>query len=61
MKKWEYKSLEWIHKIREENYNRTKDMSPKELIKDIHEQTNDLIKLWSLKIVAENQVLLTKR
>ena len=32
MEKWRYKSLEWIHKVREENYNETKNLSPKELI-----------------------------
>ena len=33
---WKYKSLEWIHKIREEDYKKTKDLSCKELI----EKTN---------------------
>ena len=32
MEKWRYKSLEWIHKVREENYNETKKLSPKELV-----------------------------
>ncbi len=32
MEKWEYKSLEWIHRVREEDYNETKTLSPKELI-----------------------------
>lgn len=25
MSEWEYYSLEWIHKVREENYKRTKN------------------------------------
>ena len=29
MEKWKYKSLEWIHKIREEDYKKTKDLSPR--------------------------------
>ena len=32
MEKWEYKSLEWIHRVREEDYDETKTLSPKELI-----------------------------
>ena len=32
MEKWEYKSLEWIHRVQEEDYNETKTLSPKELI-----------------------------
>lgn len=34
MVKWKYKSLEWIHKVREENYKRTKNKSLKEIIKE---------------------------
>ena len=34
MEKWRYKSLEWIHKVREDDYNETKNLSPKELIKE---------------------------
>lgn len=32
MEKWEYKSPEWIHRVREEDYNETKTLSPKEII-----------------------------
>ena len=34
MAKWKYKSLEWIHKIREENYKRTKNKNLKKVVKD---------------------------
>ncbi|MFQ6118554.1 MAG: hypothetical protein ACE5KE_01565 [Methanosarcinales archaeon] len=34
MGKWKYKSLEWIHKIREENYEKTKDKSLSEIIRN---------------------------
>jgi len=34
MGKWKYKSLEWIHKIREENYKKTKDKPLIEVIKN---------------------------
>jgi len=32
MEKWKYKSLDWIHKAREKNYNKTNGLSPAELM-----------------------------
>jgi len=32
MGKWKYKSLEWIHKVREENYKKTKQKDLKQVI-----------------------------
>ena len=34
MAKWKYKSLEWIHKVREENYEETIDKDLKTIIED---------------------------
>lgn len=34
MAKWKYKSLEWIHKIREENYRQTKDKDLKRVVEE---------------------------
>ena len=34
MVKWKYKSLKWIHKIREENYKKTKNDDLKKIVKD---------------------------
>lgn len=34
MNKWKHNSLKWIHKIREENYKKTKDKDLKDIIKD---------------------------
>ena len=34
MAKWKYKSLEWIHKIREENYEKTKNKDLKKVVED---------------------------
>ena len=34
MVKWKYKSLEWIHKIREENYEKTKNKDLKRVVND---------------------------
>lgn len=30
--KWRYKSLEWIHEVREKNYRKSKNLPIKELI-----------------------------
>jgi hypothetical protein len=51
MEKWKYKSLEWIHKAREENYNKTKNLSPKELIEKSRKATDSAIKSMGLKVV----------
>jgi len=51
MEKWKYKSLEWIHKAREDNYNKTKDLSPEELIEESRQATDSAIKLMGLKVV----------
>ena len=34
MGKWKYRSLEWIHKVREENYKKTKQTDLKKVIKE---------------------------
>ncbi|MCX6664575.1 MAG: hypothetical protein NT038_00720 [Euryarchaeota archaeon] len=34
MGKWKYQSLEWIHKVREENYNKTKNKDLKQVVKE---------------------------
>lgn len=34
MSKWKYKSLDWIHKVREKNYDRTKNKSLDEIIEE---------------------------
>jgi len=52
MEKWKYKSLEWIHKAREENYNKTKDLSPEELIERSRQATDSAIKSMGLKTVV---------
>lgn len=31
---WDHESLRWIHKIREEHYERTKHMTIKEIIRE---------------------------
>ena len=34
MDKWKYRSLEWIHKVREENYKKTKQTDLKQVVKE---------------------------
>jgi hypothetical protein len=55
MEKWRYKSIEWIHKAREENYNKTKDLSPTELIEKTRNATEAAIKAMGLKIVRSKE------
>jgi hypothetical protein len=52
MEKWRYKSLEWIHKAREENYNKTKDLFPEELIERSRQETDSAIKSMGLKTIV---------
>lgn len=40
MVKWKYRSLEWIHKVREENYKKTKNKSLKEIIEESVKHAN---------------------
>lgn len=55
MEKWKYKSLEWLHKAREENYNKTKDLSPTELIEKTRNATEAAIKAMGLRIVRSKE------
>lgn len=55
MEKWKYKSLDWIHKVREENYDRTKDLSPAELIEKTRKATDAAIKAMGLKVVRSKE------
>ncbi|MEW6416751.1 MAG: hypothetical protein AB1480_01360 [Nitrospirota bacterium] len=59
MEKWKYKSLEWIHKVREEDYKNTKDLSPKELIEKTRKATEETIKSLGLKIVEPKEQVRT--
>jgi hypothetical protein len=56
MAKWKYKSLEWIHTVREQDYNETKDFTPDELINKTRKKTEDLARSLGLKIVMVNNV-----
>jgi len=34
MTRWKYRSLEWIHKVREENYRRTRNKDLKDVMEE---------------------------
>lgn len=55
MEKWKYKSLEWIHRVREENYEKTKDLSPDELLEKTRKATDTAIKAMGLKVVRSKE------
>lgn len=59
MEKWKYKSLEWIHKVREEDYSNTKDLSPRDLIEKTRKATEDTIKSLGLKIIEPKEQVRT--
>jgi hypothetical protein len=52
MENWGYKSLEWIHTVREADYKKTKNLSRKELIKETRKAGEDIAKALGLKVVS---------
>ncbi|MDO8446057.1 MAG: hypothetical protein Q7T53_08165 [Deltaproteobacteria bacterium] len=51
MEKWKYKSLAWIHKVREEDYNKTKKLTPHELIEKTRKTAETTAQTLGLKII----------
>lgn len=56
MKKWEYKSLEWIHKVRETNYAETKDKSLEKIIDSSVKSANKIVKELNLRSINDISV-----
>ncbi|MDR4497899.1 MAG: hypothetical protein MRK02_08280 [Candidatus Scalindua sp.] len=54
MEKWKYKSLKWIHRIREEDYNNTANLSPKELIEKTRKAAENIAKELDLETSHSN-------
>ena len=61
MKRWDHESLEWIHKVREENYDQTKDKTPEEVLNLVRERTRDLVKALGLKTIPAYELLQGKK
>ena len=51
MTQWKYKSLEWIHNVREDDYNATKELTPKELIEKTRRAAEIIAKTLGLKTI----------
>ena len=59
MEKWEYKSLEWIHKVREEDFAKTKDFSSKELIEKTKKAAEETVRTLGLEILPSKEQVRT--
>jgi hypothetical protein len=59
MEKWEYKSLEWIHKVREEDYENTKAMAPKDIIAKTREAAEETARALGLKMIHSREQIRT--
>lgn len=58
----ERKSMQEIHKIMEELYNKRKKMNRKEVVEDIHAGAKELIRRYGLKIEkASSKVTVRKQ
>lgn len=55
MEKWKYKSLEWIHKVREEDYYETKNLSPKEIVERTRNITDNVVESLGLKLAGHKE------
>lgn len=60
MEKREYESLSWIHKAREENYARTKNLSPNDLIEKTRQATEQTVKALGLRIKQAREQIRTR-
>lgn len=60
MEKWDYNSLEWIHRAREESYKKTKNLSPAELIDKSRKATEAAVRTMGLKVVQSREEVPTR-
>jgi hypothetical protein len=51
MEKWSHRSLEWIHQVREQNYNSTLSKTPEDVTKETLKDAQALIKALNLKLI----------
>ena len=57
MEMWSYRSLEWIHKVREANYEKTREQAPEKIVKESLEATSQLIRKLNLKLLYPKDVI----
>ena len=57
MEMWNYKSLEWIHEVRQANYEKTREQAPETIIKESLEASRDLITKLNLRLLHPNNVI----
>lgn len=55
MEKWDYNSLEWIHRAREKNYKETIKLTPAELIEKSRNATEAAVRTMGLKVVQSGE------
>lgn len=60
MEKKDYNSLEWIHRAREENYKKTKKLSPAELIEKSRNATEAVVRTMGLKVIQSREHIHTR-
>jgi len=57
MEMWNYRSLEWIHKVREANYEKTREQAPEKIVKESLEAATPFIKKLNLKTVYPEDII----
>ena len=57
MEKWNHRSLEWIHKVREENYEKSRDQAPWNIVKESLEAASPFIQKLNLKTVYPEDII----
>jgi len=55
MKKWNNESLEWIHKVREENCSEIKDKTPREVLDLMREETDGVVKSLGVRTIPAHK------
>jgi hypothetical protein len=53
MESWETESLRWLHRLREDNYNRTKDKPLKKVMAESRKSVLQISEALGLKVMEE--------
>lgn len=60
MEKRKHKSVDWIHKAREENFKKTGTLSSEQLLEKTRKATDDAIKSMGLKVIRPKEPARTR-